>query len=86
VGLVGSFLYAMRSVFQAWAVESTPKHLAGTGVGVQFSITAIGGGIAPLFFGVIADAWGLYVTFYAMAVTIVLGNFLVMFVPGGEKK
>jgi FSR family fosmidomycin resistance protein-like MFS transporter len=86
VGLVGSFLYAMRSVLQAWAIESTPKHLAGTGVGLQFGITAIGGAISPAFFGMIADAWGLYAAFYTMAATIVVGNLLVVFVPGGDKK
>ncbi|HTE15598.1 MAG TPA: MFS transporter [Burkholderiales bacterium] len=86
VALVGSFLYAMRSVLQAWAIECTPRHLAGTGVGLQFGITAIGGGIAPALFGMIADAHGLQAAFYGLAVTIVLGNFLVMFVPGGEKK
>ncbi len=86
VALVGSFLYAMRSVLQAWAIESTPKHLAGTGVGLQFGITAIGGGIAPSLFGMISDAHGLQTAFYGLAVTIVLGNVLVMFVPGGDKK
>ncbi len=86
VALVGSFLYAMRSVLQAWAVECTPRHLAGTGVGLQFGITAIGGGIAPSLFGMIADAQGLQTAFYGLAVTIVIGNFLVMFVPGGGKK
>jgi MFS transporter, FSR family, fosmidomycin resistance protein len=84
VALVGSFLYAMRSVLQAWAIECTPRHLAGTGVGLQFGITAIGGGIAPSLFGMIADARGLQVAFYGLAVTIVIGNFLVMFVPGGD--
>ena len=86
VGLVGSFLYAMRSVFQAWAIDTTPKHLAGTGVALQFSITALGSSTAPAFFGMVADAWGIYTTFYAMAATIVLGNLLVYFVPGGDKK
>lgn len=84
VGLVGSFLYAMRSVLQAWAVECTPRHLAGTGVAVQFSVSAIGGSIAPALFGMLADARGLFATFYAMAATIVIGNLLVVFVPGGD--
>jgi len=86
VALVGSFLYAMRAVLQAWAVENTPRHLAGTGVGLQFGITAIGGGIAPSLFGMIADARGLQAAFYGLAITIVLGNLLVLFVPGGDKK
>lgn len=83
VALVGSFLYAMRAVLQAWAVESTPRHLAGTGVGVQFGITAIGGAIGPAVAGMVADAHGLQAAFYALAAAIVLGNFLVYFVPAG---
>ena len=83
VGLVGSFLYAMRSVLQAWAIECTPRHLAGTGVAVQFSISAIGSSISPALFGMIADAYGLQAAFYGLAVSIVLGNLMVFFVPGG---
>ena len=83
VALIGFFLYAMRAALQAWALESTPKHLAGTGVGLQFGIQSIGGGISPAFFGMIADAHGLYAAFYAMAATIVLANLLVFFIPAG---
>ena len=35
IALVGFFLYAMRAVLQAWALESTPKNLAGAAVGVH---------------------------------------------------
>ncbi len=84
VGLVGSFLYAMRSVLQAWAIECTPRHVAGTGVALQFSISAIGSSFSPALFGMIADAQGLQATFYWLAATIVLGNVLVMFVPGED--
>jgi sugar phosphate permease len=81
VALVGFFLYAMRPVMQAWAVENTPKRLAGTGVGLQFTILAIGGSIAPATFGMIADAWGVYTGFYFLAGTIIAANLLVLFVP-----
>lgn len=84
IALVGFFLYAMRSVLQAWAIECTPKHLAGTGVGVQFGITAIGASVAPALFGMIADAWDIYAAFYFLAGTIIGANFLVFFVPNGE--
>lgn len=84
IALVGFFLYAMRSVLQAWAVECTPKHLAGTGVGLQFGITAIGASVAPALFGVIADAFDIYTAFYFLAGTIICANFLVFFVPNGE--
>jgi MFS family permease len=81
IALVGFFLYAMRPVLQAWAVESTPKHLAGTGVGMQFGIQAIGASVAPAIFGVIADATDIYTGFYFLAGTIIFANFLVFFMP-----
>jgi sugar phosphate permease len=81
VALVGFFLYAMRPVMQAWAVENTPKRLAGTGVGLQFTILAIGGSIAPATFGIIADTWSVYTAFYFLAGTIIAANLLVLFIP-----
>lgn len=84
IALVGFFLYAMRPVLQAWAVECTPKHLAGTGVGVQFGITAFGSSAAPAVSGMIADAFDIYTAFYFLAGTIIFANFLVFFMPNGE--
>jgi len=81
VALVGFFLYAMRPVMQAWAVENTPKRLAGTGVGLQFTILSIGGSIGPALFGVVADTWDVYMAFYFLAGTIIAANLLVFFVP-----
>jgi MFS family permease len=84
IALVGFFLYAMRPVLQAWAVESTPKHLAGSGVGLQFGITAVGASISPALFGIIADAYDIHTAFFFLAGTIIASNFLVMFMPGGR--
>lgn len=86
VALVGFFLYAMRPVMQAWGIENTPKRLAGTGVGLQFTILAIGGSIAPATFGVIADTWGIYTAFYFLAGTIIAANLLVVFVPRDSER
>jgi sugar phosphate permease len=83
VALVGFFMYAMRPVLQAWAVENTPQRLAGTGVGLQFTILSIGGSIAPATFGIIADTWSVYAAFYFLAGTIIAANLLVLFVPHG---
>jgi sugar phosphate permease len=81
IALVGFFLYAVRPVLQAWAIECTPRHVAGTGVGLQFGITHIGAAAAPLVFGIIADASDLYTGFYFLAGTIIFANFLVFFMP-----
>ncbi len=86
VALVGFFLYAMRPVMQAWGIENTPKRLAGTGVGLQFTILAIGGSIAPATFGIIADTWGIYTAFYFLAGTIIAANLLVVFVPKDSER
>jgi len=83
IALVGFFLYAMRPVLQAWAVESTPKNLAGTGVGLQFGIQHLGASIAPALFGMVADAYDIYTGFYCLAGTIIFANLLVFFLPGG---
>ena len=84
IALVGFFLYAMRPVLQAWAVEATPKKLAGTGVGLQFGIQHVGASIAPAIFGMIADAFDIYTGFYFLAGTIAFANLLVFFMPNGE--
>jgi MFS family permease len=83
IALIGFFLYAMRSVLQAWAVESVPTNLAGAGVGIQFGITAIGSAISPALFGMIADAYDLYTGFYFLAAIIAASNFLIFFIPNG---
>jgi MFS family permease len=85
IALVGFFLYAMRPVLQAWAVESTPQHLAGTGVGLQFGIQGLGASIAPALFGMIADAYDIYTGFFFLAGTIIFANVLVFFMPNGEQ-
>jgi len=81
IALVGFFLYAMRSVLQAWAVEVTPKHLVGTGVGLQFGITGLGASVSPVIFGVIADTYDIYTGFMFLAGIIAAANFLVLLVP-----
>jgi MFS family permease len=81
IALVGFFLYAMRPVLQAWAVEATPRELAGSGVGLQFGIQHVGASIAPALFGVIADAYDLYTAFYFLAGTILFANLLIVFMP-----
>jgi sugar phosphate permease len=86
IALVGFFLYAMRAVLQAWAIESAPKNLAGTAVGVQFGITTLGASVAPFLFGMIADRYGLYAGFYFLAGVIICANALVFFIPDEKVK
>jgi sugar phosphate permease len=81
IALIGFFLYAMRAVLHAWAIESTPKNLAGSAVGIQFGVTSLGASVAPIVFGMIADATSVYAGFYFLAGTIICANLLVFFMP-----
>lgn len=81
IAVLGFFLYAVRPVMQAWLMETTPKKMAGTSVGVLFGMQSLGSSIAPLIGGIIADAFGLLSTFYFLAITIMLANCLVFFMP-----
>jgi MFS family permease len=86
VALVGFFLYAMRAVLQAWAVESVPKNMAGAGVGLQFGFTSLGASISPAIFGMIADNFDIYKAFYFLAGIIIFANVLVLFMPPERAK
>jgi MFS transporter, FSR family, fosmidomycin resistance protein len=78
---LGFFLFATRSVLQAWLLEATPKHLGGTSIGMLFGAQAVGAAIGPLVGGVIADHYGITATFYFLAVTIVVANLFILITP-----
>jgi MFS family permease len=88
VGLVaaaGFFMYATRPVIQAWALETAPASMAGTTVGIMFGVQAVGGAIMPWASGSIADAYSLQAIFYVVAVTIILSNICILFVPDSKR-
>ena len=84
VAVLGFFLYATRPVIQAWMLDSTPKNMAGSSIGVLFGAQALGGALGPLLGGMIADAFGLLATFYFLAGTIVVANLFVFGVRTGR--
>ena len=81
VAVLGFFLYALRPVLQAWLLESTPRNMGGSSIGVLFATQSLGASIAPLLGGLIADRYGLQATFYFLAGTIVCANLLVLLMP-----
>jgi MFS family permease len=81
VAVLGFFLYATRPVIQAWLLESTPKSMGGSSIGVLFGAQALGGALGPLLGGMVADRFGLGATFYFLAATIVIANVFVVWVP-----
>jgi len=78
VAVLGFFLYATRPVIQAWMLESTPKHMGGSSIGILFGAQAVGAALGPMLGGMIADRYGLLATFYFLAGTIVIANLFVV--------
>ncbi len=84
ITVLGFFLYAIRPVMQAWLLESTPRNMGGTSIGVLFGAQALGSSIGPLLGGLVADSFGLTATFHFLAGTIVLANLFILFMPRTE--
>jgi MFS transporter, FSR family, fosmidomycin resistance protein len=85
IAILGFFLYAIRPVLQAWLLETTPKNMGGTSIGILFGAQALGASVAPLIGGIIADRYGLISTFWFLAFTIVVANLFIFAMPRQEK-
>jgi len=83
IAILGFFLYAIRPVMQAWLLETTPKNMGGTSIGVLFGAQSLGASVAPLIGGIIADRFGLIATFWFLAFTIVAANMFIFAMPQG---
>ncbi len=81
IAILGFFLYAIRPVLQAWILETTPKNMGGTSIGILFGAQALGASVAPLIAGIIADRHGLMATFWFLAVTIIIANLFIFAMP-----
>jgi MFS family permease len=84
VAVLGFFLYAIRPVLQAWLLETTPKNMGGTSIGILFGAQSLGSSIAPLVAGMIADRYGLLSVFWFLAVTIIVANVFIIWMPHRE--
>jgi MFS family permease len=85
VAILGFFLYAIRPVMQAWILETTPKNMGGTSIGILFGAQSLGASVAPLIAGIIADHYGLMATFWFLAGTIVVANLFILWMPKGAE-
>ena len=81
IAILGFFLYAIRPVLQAWLLESTPKNMGGTSIGILFAVQAAGSAVSPLIGGFLADKYGLMATFYFLAGTIIVANLFIFLMP-----
>ena len=84
--ILGFFLFAIRTVLQAWTLDATPKGMGGSAIGLLFGFQAVGNSLGLVVCGKIADTFGLITTFYFMAGTIILANMFVFFIGKPEPK
>lgn len=81
MGLLGFFLYSLRPVMQAWAMENTSKKMAGTTTSLLFTTQALMASSSPLIGGILADQFGIIAAFYFIAGVILAGNIVVVMIP-----
>ncbi len=85
VSVLGFFLFAVRAVMQAWAMDAAPAGMGGSAIGLLFCAQALGAAIGPVAAGVLADHYGIMAAFYFLAGTIVAANLMVFVTPSGPK-
>ncbi|MDO8552873.1 MAG: hypothetical protein Q7S01_05145 [bacterium] len=71
--VLGLFLFSVRPVNFAYALEVTPKDIGATTVGFIFGLNTAFAALAPLAAGIIADRVGAISTFY-LGSALVLGS------------
>ena len=81
ISVLGFMLFAVRPVVHSWMMDLTPPAMAGSATSVMFGAQSLLSGLAPLVGGMLADAWGLAVVFYALAGTMLVANVLVYMLP-----
>jgi len=86
VAFLGFFLFAIRSVMQAWLLDATPPSMSGTSIGLMFGTQSVGAALGPVTGGILADHYGLIATFYFLAFTIVAANMFIFFTPAPSEQ
>lgn len=81
IAIIGFFLYALRPVMHAWAMETTSEKMAGTTTSLVFTTQSLMATVSPVIGGLLADQFGYILTFYFIAAVILIGNIVVFFIP-----
>jgi MFS transporter, FSR family, fosmidomycin resistance protein len=81
LAFLGFFLFSMRPVMFAWTMDLAPKNVSGTTVSALFGVQALFSGFSPVICGFIADRYGILSSFYFLAFTVFIANFLVYQIP-----
>jgi MFS family permease len=81
VSLLGFALFAIRPVIHSWMMDMVPPNLGASGTSLLFGAQSVLAMLAPMIGGFIADGHGLIAVFYFLAVTMMIANLTVFFLP-----
>ncbi len=81
LAFLGFFLFSLRPVMFAWTMDLAPKNVSGTTVSALFGVQSLFSGFSPVICGFIADRFGILSSFYFLAFTVFIANFLVYQIP-----
>jgi len=85
VSFLGFSLYAVRPVLQSWIMDMSEQRMHGSVTSLMFGVESSFSMVIPLAGGIIADLYGLEVTFFLLGGGVIIANLLLPFVPKIEK-
>lgn len=85
VSVLGFALYAIRPVVHSWMMDLTPSHLGGSATSLMFGAQTGLSILAPVIGGIVADAYGLVVTFYVLAASMLVTNLIAWSLPNAKR-
>ena len=85
VSFLGFSLYAVRPVLQSWTMDISEQRMHGSVTSLMFGVESLFSTIIPLAGGIIADLYGLEVTFFLLGGGVLIANMLLPLVPKEEK-
>ncbi|MDB4172995.1 MFS transporter [bacterium] len=85
VSFLGFSLYAVRPVLQSWIMDMSEQRMHGSVTSLMFGVESSFSVVIPLAGGVIADLYGLEVTFFLLGGGVIIANMLLPLVPKAEK-
>lgn len=86
VSLAGCSLYSIRPVIHSWTMDLTSDKTSGSAVSMLFTAQAALTGTVPLIGGILADNYGLKVTFYMLTLTSLIALTVAFLMPKVNSK
>ncbi|MBT6223337.1 MAG: MFS transporter [Rhodobiaceae bacterium] len=86
VSLAGCSLYSIRPVIHSWTMDLTTDKTSGSAVSMLFTAQAALTGTVPFIGGILADNYGLKVTFYMLTLTSLIALTVAFLMPRVNSK